>query len=457
VVDTPRTLPAFVNWPSFPFEGQLRVKRLDPPAAEEPPRDGEDPETCAACNTADESYIWVSERWRVRALDAPSGLPMVLILETRSHLDIGDLPNMLAAEMGVMTVRLERAIRSLDDVARVHVNRWGDGAAHLHLWFLARPVGQLQMRGSFLSMWDDILDPIPEDRWRESLAMVAAWLGEFGGQVLAEPPRIQWLAPSSFAPAMAEEAAEGDGSGDAGLDVLGGGDGEPTDADEEVTGDRAVEPAGADAETSGPDAVGAVGVADKTARVAALATDANDAGVEAASGADGDAAAVTADGDGEPAVDDTVTSPSVDKAAKGSGNGNGARSSRVAKTRTAGRKTAAVANSATNVVVARDADSDADNEGATAPDAAGLAEPENGGGAGDGRGAGSDREAPEHVVSAVDAHEAALGADDAATPSAGESTDADTGDEKAAVPRQAVPDDSMAFLADADLDMSKSR
>ncbi len=198
VVDTPGTLPAFVNWPSFPFEGQLRIKHLDPPAPVEPPRDGEDPESCAACNAPDDAYIWVSERWRVRALDGPTGLPMVLILETRSHLDVGDLPNLLAAEMGVMTVRLERAIRSLDGVARVHVNRWGDGAAHLHLWFLARPVGQLQLRGSFLSMWDDILEPIPESQWRESLSMVAAWLGEFGGRVFAEPPRIEWLAPSKF-------------------------------------------------------------------------------------------------------------------------------------------------------------------------------------------------------------------------------------------------------------------
>src|SRR5262249_62025925 len=61
----------------------------------------------------------------------------------------GGPPNMLAAELGVMTVRLERAIRSLDGVARVHVNRWGDGAAHLHLWFLARPYGRLQLRGTF--------------------------------------------------------------------------------------------------------------------------------------------------------------------------------------------------------------------------------------------------------------------------------------------------------------------
>ncbi|MET7748089.1 hypothetical protein [Micromonospora sp. NPDC005367] len=123
---------------------------------------------------------------------------MVLILESRSHLDLGDLPNLLAAELGVMTVRLERAIRSLDDVARVHVNRWGDGSAHLHLWFLARPYGRLQLRGTFLSLWDSILPPIPEAKWRENLALVAAWLADFGGRPLAEPPRIQWQAPSSL-------------------------------------------------------------------------------------------------------------------------------------------------------------------------------------------------------------------------------------------------------------------
>src|SRR5256886_16868053 len=101
---------------------------------------------------------------------------MVLMLESRSPLDLGCLSNLLSAELGVMTVRLERAIRSLDDVARVHVNRWGDGAAHLHLWFLARPVGRLQLRGSFLSLWDEILPPISEERWREKLAHVAASL-----------------------------------------------------------------------------------------------------------------------------------------------------------------------------------------------------------------------------------------------------------------------------------------
>jgi hypothetical protein len=125
---------------------------------------------------------------------------MVLILEARSHLDLGDLPNLLAAELGVMTVRLERAIRTLDGVARVHVNRWGDSSAHLHMWFLARPKGQLQLRGTFLSLWDGILPPVPEAQWRENLALIAAWLEEFGGTALAEPPHIEWQAPSSLTP-----------------------------------------------------------------------------------------------------------------------------------------------------------------------------------------------------------------------------------------------------------------
>jgi len=196
VPHTPPPLPSFASWPTFPFEGDFRVRQLDDPVPTEPPRHGENPAECRACSAPDEAYIWVSERWRVRSLDRPTGLPMVLILESRSHLDLGDLPNMLAAELGVMTVRLERAIRSLDGVARVHVNRWGDGSAHLHVWFLARPYGRLQLRGTFLSLWDEILPSIPEPQWRENLALVAAWLAEFGGRPLAEPPRIDWKSPA---------------------------------------------------------------------------------------------------------------------------------------------------------------------------------------------------------------------------------------------------------------------
>ncbi len=238
--ETPPSLPGFASWPTFPFEGDLHVKRLDDPVSLEPARHGEDPTECRACRAPDEAYIWVSERWRVRSLDRPTGLPMVLILESRSHLDLGDLPNMLAAELGVMTVRLERAVRSLDGVARVHVNRWGDGSAHLHLWFLARPYGRLQLRGTFLSLWDEILPPIPEHQWRENLALVAAWLAEFGGRPLAEPPRIDWKAPAMFAvdsaaaDSAADDSAADDSAAENGTDAV-------DDADD-ATGDASDEP-----------------------------------------------------------------------------------------------------------------------------------------------------------------------------------------------------------------------
>jgi hypothetical protein len=196
VADTPKPLPGFTTWPSFPFEGDLKVKALDPPVEPEPPRKGEDSVDCTSCSAPDDAYVWVNERWRVRTMDKPTGLPMVLMLEPRSHLDLGDLSNLLAAELGVMTVRIERAMRSLDGVARVHVYRWGDGAAHLHIWYMARPAGQLQLRGTFLPLWDDILPPIDQAIWKESLAHVAAWLADFGGTALAQPPTIDWQAPA---------------------------------------------------------------------------------------------------------------------------------------------------------------------------------------------------------------------------------------------------------------------
>ncbi|MDG4794717.1 hypothetical protein [Micromonospora sp. WMMD1082] len=243
-------MPDFTQWPSFPFEGDLRVKQLADPVPVEPPRKGEAHRECTACQAPDDAYIWVGERWRVRAMDRPTGLPMVLILESRSHLDLGDLPNLLAAELGVMTVRLERAIRSLDGVARVHVNRWGDGSAHLHMWFLARPYGRLQLRGTFLSLWDSILPPISEDKWRENLALVAAWLAEFGGRPLAEPPRIQWQAPSSLAAQAASPGETKPAEGGSLLDVIGE-TAEPPDAPGSVAAPTSAE--GAGAEAAGPD------------------------------------------------------------------------------------------------------------------------------------------------------------------------------------------------------------
>ena len=92
---------------------------------------------------------------------------------------------MLAREMGFLIWRVERALRSVGGIGRVHVNRWGDGGAHLHLWFFARPEGVLQLRGSSLSDWTDCLPPMPAWEWQATMAAVAEDMTVLGGTAQA--------------------------------------------------------------------------------------------------------------------------------------------------------------------------------------------------------------------------------------------------------------------------------
>jgi diadenosine tetraphosphate (Ap4A) HIT family hydrolase len=172
-----RRLPAppTQEWDTFPFEGPLNVRPLQAPA-DEPPRLGEDPSACWRCERGDEGALWRDDRWRLVPLPKPTGLPVVVTLEPRMHVDLPDLDDDLAAELGVLIVRVERAVRAVETVARVHVGRWGEGSAHLHVWFLGRPARFLQLRSSFAAIWDDILPPLPEHLWRANLAAVAASL-----------------------------------------------------------------------------------------------------------------------------------------------------------------------------------------------------------------------------------------------------------------------------------------
>ena len=104
---------------------------------------------------------------------------MVLFLEPRLHVgEPGELPDDLAAELGVMIARLDRAIRAIGNVGRVHACRWGDGGEHLHWWFMARPARLPQLVGSFAAIWDDILPPVPEDSWRRDLQTVRGELSK---------------------------------------------------------------------------------------------------------------------------------------------------------------------------------------------------------------------------------------------------------------------------------------
>jgi diadenosine tetraphosphate (Ap4A) HIT family hydrolase len=165
--------PPVEEWETWPFEGAVRPRELAPPEAEERPRNGAGGVDCRRCATPDEEYLWTTERWRLWAFGQPTGLPVVVLLEPRDHFaEPGDLPDDLAAELGVLLARVERAVRGVGEIGRVHVCRFGEGGEHMHWWFIARPARIPQLASSFAAIWDDVLPPTPEDVWRDNLAAV---------------------------------------------------------------------------------------------------------------------------------------------------------------------------------------------------------------------------------------------------------------------------------------------
>lgn len=180
--------PPVADWDVFPFEAEadrVVVRRLRPPVVAEAPRSGEAGDACFNCaGDGEAGRLWENERWKVTHPPAPTGLPFVAWLVSKDHLDYDEMDDELASEHGRVSVWLARAIGTLPHVGRVHVNRWGDGSAHLHVWFLARPARFEQVRGSMAVEWDGILPPGPEDVWRADLAAVAAALAEHDGVAL---------------------------------------------------------------------------------------------------------------------------------------------------------------------------------------------------------------------------------------------------------------------------------
>ena len=175
------SVPPLDEWDTFPFEGDIRVRELLPPEEVEPPREGESSAECWRCGNGDGDAIWSDENWLLTHPTEPSGLPVIVLLQPRAHVDFGDLDDELAGELGRLLIRVERAIRRVDGIGRVHIGKWGDGSFHAHVWFLARPARLSQLRSSFAESWDSILPPTPEPIWRENLAVVAAALAESGG------------------------------------------------------------------------------------------------------------------------------------------------------------------------------------------------------------------------------------------------------------------------------------
>ncbi len=170
-------LPKQTGWPIFPFETDgLRMRAVEDPVLPEPPRNGEDgPEGCWTCTEGGTDPLWSDDRWLVIMSERPGSLPAVT-LHTRAHLDFHELTDGLGAELGVLMVRVQRALASIEGVGRVHVYKWGDGGAHLHIFLVARPAGMIQLKGMFSATWMYALPPLPAEQWQAMRDHLAASL-----------------------------------------------------------------------------------------------------------------------------------------------------------------------------------------------------------------------------------------------------------------------------------------
>lgn len=180
-------LSRLTGWDIFPFESNgLRVVPLERPATPEPPRRGEDAARCESCAHNGRGVIWEDPRWRLLTFVEPSGAPLVVMLQPKSHFDLPNLPDDHAGEFGRLIVHVARALESLPNIARAHVSRWGDGGAHLHVFFFARPEGFSQLRGTCFAIWDDLLPATPREvRDADAVRVAEALATSYGGDVVS--------------------------------------------------------------------------------------------------------------------------------------------------------------------------------------------------------------------------------------------------------------------------------
>lgn len=176
------------GWDIFPFEADsLRIKPLQPLADTEPDRAGEDPAECRCAQPEapdDGTLIWSNDRWRLTII-ADTGLPMMVSLGPKQHMDLPTMPADWAAEFGQLSATISAAIESLPSVGRAQLAKYGDGGAHLHLWFFGRPARMLQFRGSPLLDWEENLPRVPLEVLQANArpigeALVAAYDGSVG-------------------------------------------------------------------------------------------------------------------------------------------------------------------------------------------------------------------------------------------------------------------------------------
>ena len=153
---------AMASWEVFPFEREgLRVRPLEEYAVPEPDR-RKAPEDCKTCTALGRDDLVLHRGTRLGVI-RPGGCNLVFVANvvSLSHEMLDDLDDEGHVELGRLVGRTYAAMKALEGVGNVHVNKWENGTGHLSVTLLARPEGVLQLRGSNLAAWADMLPPTP--------------------------------------------------------------------------------------------------------------------------------------------------------------------------------------------------------------------------------------------------------------------------------------------------------
>jgi hypothetical protein len=161
-------LGGMADWEVFPFERDgLVPKAMGERVVPEPSR-VRSADACGTCRalTRDDLVLHTGSRL---AVIRPGGTSLVFVANVvaREHERLDDLDQAADEELGRLVARTYRALRALPGVGNVQVSKWENGGGHLSVNVLARPLGVLELRGSNLPIWADMLPDIPRDEYDE--------------------------------------------------------------------------------------------------------------------------------------------------------------------------------------------------------------------------------------------------------------------------------------------------
>ncbi|PVG83818.1 hypothetical protein DDE18_05795 [Nocardioides gansuensis] len=169
-------LGAMPGWEVFPWEAEgLRARPLTDYAVPEPDRSA-DPGSCKTCQVLADPDRVLGTIGDFVVIWVPTSLVFTANVATREHLRLEDLDPASYAGMGQALGAAYSAVRALDGVGNVHVNKWENGKGHCSFVLNARPEGVLQLRGSNLPAWADMLPPTRLEELRERAEQVRAAL-----------------------------------------------------------------------------------------------------------------------------------------------------------------------------------------------------------------------------------------------------------------------------------------